>query len=324
MSALDGQAEIWERLLLGVVAHSPQRSSEVWRGFDAAHILTDHLRQAWVLLEPRSEPMPPLELAARLAITEEHLARLLPMHPGPVDVGQTSLRISSYHVLRKAVECARQTNAVGTAVEEGDWEAVTAVVRREHSRWRTLLDGLPMEESSHGTSVARWLRSLGGRAAAPEEAYLSTGLERLDDLSGGLRPGHLIFVAGRPGMGKTFFLLWLCRVALLSGRPVIFLSLEMLDEELIERMTAVDANVPLKRLRQAVLSEAECDAVAASVRRQADWPISIQSPKGTSHDEVINRIRRAASGLDKPLVCVDYLQLVSVAGSGKTSVMAHK
>ncbi len=317
MSAPDAGAALWERLLLGAVAQSPQRSAEAWPGFDAAHIAAPELRQAWRLLAPRGEPIPALELAARLGLAEDALAALLPMVPAPVDVGEVSKRVSACHVLREAAACARRSGAAGAVPGDGDWDAATGLVRREAARWRALLDGLPDGgPPAHGASVARWLRALGRRAAAPGEAWVPTGFGRLDALTGGLRPGHLVYVAGRPGMGKTFLLLALSRAALLAGRPVVFVSLEMLEGELVERMAAADAGVGLARLRQAALSEAECRRLDASARRQARWPMAIVCPRGTGCDEVVDQARRAADGLDRPLICLDYVQLVSVPGAG--------
>lgn len=57
---------------------------------------------------------------------------------------------------------------------------------------------------------------------------LKTGVPVLDERLGGLNPGHLIVVAGRPRMGKTTLLLQLAdQLALDEKRPILFVSIEM-------------------------------------------------------------------------------------------------
>jgi hypothetical protein len=57
---------------------------------------------------------------------------------------------------------------------------------------------------------------------------VATGFADLDRLTGGLRAGQFIVVAGRPGMGKSVVGVDIARaVALREKKPVAFFSLEM-------------------------------------------------------------------------------------------------
>lgn len=62
-----------------------------------------------------------------------------------------------------------------------------------------------------------------------------TGFVSIDALTGGLPPGHLTLLAGRPGMGKTQLA---CDIALNASRnhKVLFCTLEMTADRLIDRM----------------------------------------------------------------------------------------
>src|SRR5690606_14197313 len=98
---------------------------------------------------------------------------------------------------------------------------------------------------------------------------IPTGFVQLDKKCAGLHPGDLYIVAGRPGMGKTSFVLNLAvNVALPRqaevadpsdpyaeagveepGYGVAFFSLEMPREQLASRLLAVEARVDVSRIR---------------------------------------------------------------------------
>ncbi len=75
---------------------------------------------------------------------------------------------------------------------------------------------------------------------------MATGFHALDQkLSGGFRRGNLVVVAGRPGMGKTALAGCLAYSAASNGIPTLFISMEMQDTELADRLIAIAGRVPL-------------------------------------------------------------------------------
>lgn len=65
---------------------------------------------------------------------------------------------------------------------------------------------------------------------------IKTGLPEIDKLIGGMMGGQLIIVAARPSTGKTALCLQIARQVAVTGKKVLFLSLEMPDMQLIARM----------------------------------------------------------------------------------------
>ena len=83
---------------------------------------------------------------------------------------------------------------------------------------------------------------------------LPTGFFQLDQMTSGLQPSDLIILAARPSMGKTAFALSIAyNVAVKEGKTVAFFSLEMTKEQLITRLLAQDAMVPLHKIRSGFL-----------------------------------------------------------------------
>lgn len=78
---------------------------------------------------------------------------------------------------------------------------------------------------------------------------LKTGIEELDDATGGINLQDLIVVAGRPGMGKTEFALKLVDGVTAAGGGALIFSMEMAAAQIVERSLAGSGNMSVSRLR---------------------------------------------------------------------------
>jgi len=85
----------------------------------------------------------------------------------------------------------------------------------------------------------------------PDEIYgVPTGLVDLDKILGGLQKSDLLIIAGRPGMGKTGFMLSVAKNAAQKHKKhVAVFSLEMSNEQLIQRLIAQETGIDTQRLR---------------------------------------------------------------------------
>ena len=79
---------------------------------------------------------------------------------------------------------------------------------------------------------------------------VSTGFERLDNLTSGWQPSDLIVIAARPGMGKTALSLSMARNISVNVKvPVAFFSLEMSSVQLITRLISAETGLSSEKLR---------------------------------------------------------------------------
>lgn len=154
------------------------------------------------------------------------------------------------------------------------------------------------------------------RADSDQESVtgIRTGWHDVDEIIGGLRPGQLVVIAGRPGMGKSATAAGVSlRTAVTHDLRVLTVSIEMSFEELRDRYVAVVARVDLARVRDGQLSDrdwARANEAAGKFDGKNLWVLD--DPNTT-----MPAIHAAAQRMEADLVIVDYLQLVKAIDGAK-------
>lgn len=144
-----------------------------------------------------------------------------------------------------------------------------------------------------------------------------TGFHNLDRLTGGWQRSDLIIMAGRPGMGKTAFVLSMARnVAVQFSRPVAVFSLEMSSLQLVNRLIASETEISAEKLRKGTLQEHEFHQLHARITKLTEAPIFIDDTPALSIFELRAKARRLKAQHGIELIIIDYLQLMSAGGEG--------
>lgn len=144
-----------------------------------------------------------------------------------------------------------------------------------------------------------------------------TGWRDLDAKTAGLQKSDLIILAARPAMGKSTFVSNLAyNIASQSKKAVLFFSLEMSKEQLVDRMLAEASGVDAFNIRTGNLSEDDFGKLSDAMGEMAEAPIYIDDSPGLSVLEMRTKARREAHNHPLGLIVVDYLQLMQ--GSGKS------
>jgi replicative DNA helicase len=140
-----------------------------------------------------------------------------------------------------------------------------------------------------------------------------TGFHDLDEMTAGFQSGDLVIVAARPSMGKTAFTLNIAQHAAITAKqPVAFFSLEMSNEQLVQRVLCAEARVDASRLRRGRLMDDEYARLATAAGYLNTAPIYIDDTPGISVLEMRAKARRLKSDrADLSLIIVDYLQLMT-------------
>ena len=142
-------------------------------------------------------------------------------------------------------------------------------------------------------------------------------------MTAGLQRSDLIILAARPAMGKTTLVTNLAyNVATIAKQPVLFFSLEMSKEQLVDRMLADASGVDAWNIRTGNLSDEDFGKLSEAMGELAEAPIYIDDTPGLSVLEMRTKARRATHEQPLGLIIVDYLQLMQ--GSGSSSNFSNR
>ena len=151
---------------------------------------------------------------------------------------------------------------------------------------------------------------------------IETGFRRFDTLTNGLHGGELIVLAARPGVGKSALAMNIVEHVAKQGKTVAVFSLEMSNQQLIERMLSSMSGVPLEHIKSGQLPGGTSDLTRLRVAQ--DTICSTMHLYGNDYanikpSEIASQCRRlkAQKGLD--LVVIDYIQLMSDNSGGRDS-----
>jgi replicative DNA helicase len=146
---------------------------------------------------------------------------------------------------------------------------------------------------------------------------IPTGFADLDSLTGGLRGGQMIVVAGRPGHGKSTLGVDFARAASIKhGLTSVVFSLEMGEDEINERILSAEARVGLHHLRTGNMTDDDWARIARVQPKVDAAPLYVDASANLSALEIRTKARRLAQRHGLSLIVVDYLQLMQ-SGKGR-------
>jgi replicative DNA helicase len=139
-----------------------------------------------------------------------------------------------------------------------------------------------------------------------------TGFTDLDKMTGGLQPSDLLIIAGRPGGGKTAWMLTLANNAALKYKKrVAIFSLEMSNEQVVQRLISQQTGIDSQRLRTGKLTDEDWPLFTHAIEVLGDTRIYLDDTPALSPLQLRTKCRRLEMEFGLDLVIVDYLQLMS-------------
>lgn len=174
---------------------------------------------------------------------------------------------------------------------------------------------------------------------------IPTGFRDYDQKTGGLHPGDVLVIAGRPGMAKTALAL---NIAVNVATPVetqrprdgggherltepgwasAFFTLEMPDEQIGFRVACSEARVDLGKLRQGYLTQDDWARLTSASASASALPVFVDDTSAITLLELRAKVRRLQAELSRTqsfggqpikglgLVVVDYMQLMDGPGA---------
>jgi replicative DNA helicase len=141
---------------------------------------------------------------------------------------------------------------------------------------------------------------------------VSTGFKDMDAVLAGLQKSDLLILAARPSMGKSAFSMNIAHnIAVNEKKAVLFFSLEMSKEQLVDRLLADEAEIDAWKIRTGNLTDEDFEKLGNAMGTLSEAPMFIDDTPGITVMEMRTKARREAHNQELGLIVVDYLQLMS-------------
>lgn len=153
---------------------------------------------------------------------------------------------------------------------------------------------------------------------------VTTGFPSLDAILSGLHKTDLVILAARPATGKSALALQLAKnVSLYGSIPVMFFSLEMGTEQLVQRLVASESKVSISDLATGRIDENEKNALEIASKTIGFLPLFFNDKVGLKLKDIRRQIKAHNHRHKDPIgmIIIDYLQLMAIGGAGRDNMV---
>lgn len=140
---------------------------------------------------------------------------------------------------------------------------------------------------------------------------ITTGYPALDKITDGFKRKNLIYLAGRPSMGKTALALNIAEKNVLAGNSIAIFSLEMGKEELVKRMLKGMSMVDSKKIQAKALKEEDWKRMIQASSLLLKKKLFIDDTPSLTVAEMTSMCRKLKREKGLDMIIVDYLQLIN-------------
>jgi replicative DNA helicase len=305
--------EVAEQSVVGSIMLSKDAiwaALEVLQPGDFYYPKHEFIVRAAATLAQREEPTDTIAVVHELERTgmlskaggDAYLFQLTTIVGTPANVGYYAEIVRQKAIRRRLHDAGVAIQQMGSASEGEPMELVDAAQQRLE------LVGKNARVQVH--AVGETLSSvIDGLAEKPK--FVSTGFESLDRIVGGLAAGNLVVIGARPGEGKTIFGMNLATSLARQGL-VVYVSLEMSEDELQLRLLSQFGEIHMRSLRNHSLNDEQWKRVAIARQKMQGAPIFIDDAS-TTLAELRAFVRTVSRRGNLAGVVVDYLQLMEGA-----------
>ncbi len=233
-----------------------------------------------------------------------------------MDTVQTAASASYYAkivrekaILRSLIHAGTQITQLGYEAEEDVEEALDAseqlvyqIGERQMAGDFVPVNRLMKDAFDH---IDRLFHMRGDRTG------VTSGFKDVDAMTTGFQPGNFVILAARPGMGKTSFALNMAVAAAReNNEPVAFFSLEMSNDELVQRLICSEAELSMHDMRRGNIKQHQWEGISRAMSSLNELSIYLDDSGALSVTEVRSRCRRLKSSGKLSAIFIDYLQLL--------------
>jgi len=310
-----------EEAVLGSVLINPEAFYDVAQFLRAEDFYIHRHQWIWeafVRLQERHEQIDLLTVSQELENTGHldeiggaaYLTSLISSVPNSLHAEAYGRTVEETAVRRRMLEAANQIAKLAYHTDTGVDQVMTEAEKAIFgiSERRLTRDVQPINQV-----LREYYNRITLLAQRPDEIYgVPTGFIDLDRLLGGLQPSDLLIIAGRPGQGKTGFMLSAAKnAAQLYKKHVAVFSLEMSNEQLVQRMIAQETGIDSQRLRMGKLQDDEWSLLNKAIETLGKTQIYLDDTPAITPMQLRTKCRRLHMEFGLDLIVVDYLQLMT-------------
>lgn len=154
------------------------------------------------------------------------------------------------------------------------------------------------------------------------ERMIKTGIEALDDLTGGFNMSDLIVLGGTPGMGKTELLMRIMRGAVTGGMGALMFSMEMDEFQVVERAISGEGGISVGSLRNPRgMRDEDYAKMSAGMGRLMGEKMHILDQGGLSVEQVCSVATKHKQRYpDTAIIGVDYLGMMKIGKADRHDI----
>lgn len=309
-----------EEAVLGSVLINPDIYFEVSQILDADNFYIIRNRWVWEVFTYLHEKRMPIDI---LTLSEEldnrgqleeiggqaYLMMLVNQTPSSINAESYAQIVEETSVRRRMLAAA---NEMAKLAYQEDKDINNIISSAEKSVFnlserRTRRDLQPISQV-----VSEYYERVSQVSQRSEEIFgVPTGLVDLDRLLGGLQKSDLLIIAGRPSSGKTGFLLTVAKNAAIKHKKhVAIFSLEMSNEQLVQRMIAQETGINTQTLRTGKINPDDWEVFVQAVDVMASARIHLDDTPALTPLQMLTKCRRLDLEFPIDLILVDYIQLM--------------
>lgn len=146
---------------------------------------------------------------------------------------------------------------------------------------------------------------------------LDSGFYELNNITKGFKPGELIILAARPGMGKTTFSLNLIQAPLKKDKCVVFFSLEMPATDLINKLACSITSISLSKVTSAILDDDEATRFGDALNLISTQKLFIYDGGYLNINQLRLELKKLNQQTKVDLCVIDYIGLMTSTGAYK-------
>ena len=224
---------------------------------------------------------------------------------------------TSYQLLKKYTKKRQIFNlAKQIQMEVRDEEEIDVYAEKTISKIQKI-EFQTEKENNFTEQISTVLELIEKNLNKKEDHSLYTGFFDLDAITDGLHNGELTVIGARPGVGKTTFSLQIAERIASRGKSVAYVSLEMSEIQIIQKLISKKARVNSRKIRNASLNDEEIERVGLASQQISTLSFNILT-KANTIQQIEIEARRLKNKDKLDLLVIDYLQLVRNTGNFKS------